>query len=740
VKRLGEGGTGQVFQARHQKLGRLVALKIIRPDLVADPEVVGRFYREVQLLSRLTHPNIVHAYDAGPIGRTHFLVMEYVAGIDLSQLVKQKGPLPVAEACAYVRQAALGLQHAHAQGLVHRDIKPPNLLLTHGGEHGALVKLLDLGLARLAGKDGVASGEKTSLLTPAGALSMGTPDYMAPEQALDFHAADIRADIYSLGCTLWYLLTGQPPFPGGTLAVKLLAHQQRELPALEQLRPNVPASLALVIRRMLAKAPDERYQTPLEVAEALAPFVGASSPHGLDVYLDGRQVSAREFTIGKMLWKFARRHKAFSATALVAVILLAWSSVVNFQARRETASAFAKYQQEQEEKERRTREAVPAFVGAAQMFAERRDLPEALVQVNLALEYQPDYPPARLLKGQVLIAQLNFTGAVPELEHYLRSRPDDGRARELLLLGRDARPEDRERLMNLAKVLLEQRMVGPSQCLMQEVYKRSYWQAKDLPLLRKRIEAAWPELGNRLSQRDGELALDFSNCSQVGDLTPLLGMPLAWLNLKGCRVLDLSPLKGMPLKSLNLSGCVDVRDLAPLRDLPLLASLNLSGCSTVRDLKPLRDLPLLSLNVSGCRPVNDLSPLQGIKLATLDVSHTAVSDLTPLTGMPLAWLSTYNTRVQDLTALKGMPLTFLKLGGCPGLQDLRPVKGMPLTWVDLSGTRISDVSPLEESPLEWVLLPTPTGEGLRGLESLRRKKTLHTINYLPSGEYWKKQN
>jgi len=275
---IGEGATGRVFKARHVQMQRLVALKIIRPEVVTDPEVVTRFYREVQVISQLGHPNVVHAYDAGPVGATHFLAMEYVDGIDLNRLVKQSGPLPVGTACDYIRQAAIGLQHAHQRGLVHRDIKPSNLLLVQAeASHSfGLVKILDLGLARLqrnwAGEATLSLSftNATGSITPVGSVMMGTPDYLAPEQAVDFHAADIRADIYSLGCTFWYLLTGQPPFPGGTLALKLLSHQQREPSGLEQLRPDLPPSVTSVLKQMLAKRPEDRLQTPAAVAAALA--------------------------------------------------------------------------------------------------------------------------------------------------------------------------------------------------------------------------------------------------------------------------------------------------------------------------------------------------------------------------------------------------------------------------------------------------------------------------------------
>ncbi|MBY0526437.1 MAG: serine/threonine protein kinase [Gemmataceae bacterium] len=287
LERLGEGGVGYVFKARHQHMGRFVAVKVIRKDLVTDTEVVGRFYREIHAVSQLIHPNIVVAYDAGPVGQTHFFAMEYVEGIDFVRLVKKEGPLDVERACDYIRQAALGLQHIHERGLVHRDIKPSNLLVapnvatdnveedvtitphTQGSKWG-LVKILDLGLARLG--DPVSTDADTgSPLTVAGGALRGTADYLSPEQAVDFHRADIRCDIYSLGCTFYFLLTGQAPFEGGTLAQKLMKHQTAEPTAVEKVRAGLPKHVPLILRKMMAKKPDQRYQKPAQIATALGP-------------------------------------------------------------------------------------------------------------------------------------------------------------------------------------------------------------------------------------------------------------------------------------------------------------------------------------------------------------------------------------------------------------------------------------------------------------------------------------
>jgi serine/threonine protein kinase len=267
LERLGEGGMGTVYKARHRSMERVVALKIIRPERLAQGDALQRFQREIRALAQLAHANIVTAYHADCAGDTSFLVMEYVEGTDLYRLVEASGPLAVPLACDFIRQAALGLQHACERGLVHRDVKPSNLLLA---QDRAVIKLLDLGLARheTAGVSATVPGE----LTREGVM-LGTPDYMAPEQAVDPRQADIRADIYSLGCTLYYLLVARPPFPEGTLTQKLLWHQHADPPPVEDLRPGLPAGLAAVIRKMMAKRAEDRYQTPAEAAAALAPFL-----------------------------------------------------------------------------------------------------------------------------------------------------------------------------------------------------------------------------------------------------------------------------------------------------------------------------------------------------------------------------------------------------------------------------------------------------------------------------------
>ena len=257
---LGSGGMGRVFKALHRRMNRLVALKVLPPSAVDSPESIQRFQREIQAVAKLSHPNIVAAHDAGCCDGTHFFVMDLVDGHDLAQCIMDNGPMPPREAVECILQVARGLEYAHAAGVIHRDIKPSNLLLDPTGT----VKILDLGIARL--NDTLLPSGST--LTNTGCI-LGTVDYMAPEQAINTKVADHRADIYSLGCTLHYLLTGQPVYGGETAMERLLAHREKHVPSLKSTCPAVFKELDRVFQTMVAKKPNARYQTMAQVIAAL---------------------------------------------------------------------------------------------------------------------------------------------------------------------------------------------------------------------------------------------------------------------------------------------------------------------------------------------------------------------------------------------------------------------------------------------------------------------------------------
>ncbi len=269
LERIGEGGMGAVYKGRHTRLERIASLKIIAERRIADPQSLERFFREWIALAKLRHDNVVQAIDAGDDAGFHFLVMDYVEGIDLARLVRRGGRLKIADACEIVRQAACGLQYIHDQGLVHRDIKPSNLMIDTTGE----VKILDLGLAVWRNDDSAHSG-----LTVDQQI-LGTVDFMAPEQAFDSHAAEIQSYIYSIGCTLYFLLSGHAPFSSadysGTMK-KLLAHSQAARPSIGSERSDVPPRLDALVRRMIAKSPTDRPASPGKIARELERFAVGS--------------------------------------------------------------------------------------------------------------------------------------------------------------------------------------------------------------------------------------------------------------------------------------------------------------------------------------------------------------------------------------------------------------------------------------------------------------------------------
>lgn len=271
---LGRGGMGVVYLAQNKLMGRNEVLKVVSRDLMDRRGVLDRFLREIRHAAQLHHPNIVTAYAAIRAGESIVFAMEYVEGYDLAHLAKANGPLAVATACNFIYQAARGLEYAHQKGMVHRDVKPSNLVLTRAGDK-PVVKVLDFGLAKATRE-----GHADTSLTQEGQM-LGTPDYIAPEQSLDAQKADIRADIYSLGCTLYYLLTGGPPFRGTSMYEILKAHQSVEAKPLNLVRPEVPRELGSIVGKMMAKEPERRYQSLGEVVQVLRPFFGIGrSPPG----------------------------------------------------------------------------------------------------------------------------------------------------------------------------------------------------------------------------------------------------------------------------------------------------------------------------------------------------------------------------------------------------------------------------------------------------------------------------
>jgi eukaryotic-like serine/threonine-protein kinase len=256
---IGKGGMSSVYLAEHELMKRRVAIKVLPRNRVGDSSYLERFRLEARAVAKLDDPNIVRAYDIDNEGDVHYIVMEYVDGQDLHQIIVGQGALDYDTAADYIAQVAMGLQHAHEMGLVHRDIKPANCLV----DRHSTVKLLDLGLAKLTEDD------QASLTMANEENVLGTADYLAPEQALNSHEADSRSDIYSLGCTLYFLLTGSPPFPEGSISERLLKHQTARPESIFKARPDAPASLVEICEIMMSKKPADRFQSAGEVAQQL---------------------------------------------------------------------------------------------------------------------------------------------------------------------------------------------------------------------------------------------------------------------------------------------------------------------------------------------------------------------------------------------------------------------------------------------------------------------------------------
>jgi serine/threonine protein kinase/Leucine-rich repeat (LRR) protein len=631
LERLGEGGMGQVFKARHRNLGRTVAVKLIRKERLDNPDATKRFEREVRATAALNHPNIVRAYDADRIGATHLLVMECVEGAtDLNRLVKQNGPLPVEQACEYIRQAALGLQHAYERGLVHRDITPHNLLLTADGK---AVKVLDMGLARLDHSG--ADDDKSSTMTQEGAV-MGTPDYIAPEQALESHTVDFRGDLYSLGCTFYYLLIGRVPFAGGTLMEKLLKHRLEEPQPVEKLRPDVPLEVVAILRKMMAKAPEDRYQTPAELATTLAALFGIQSQPPV-------AASGNDRTVGDD----GRAGEQPSQDTL--------DSAFSYMAKGgDTVAMEAPARQRRDVGKRRWLLLTVAggalvSVGLAILFLlvlkEPADDKPAQKSERRPVVQNPavHIPPSKKVPGKVEDGWLKKVAAMPA----------DKQVEAVAAKLKELNPGfDGKVTHKIEKgVVTELRVVTD--------HVKDISPVRALPGLRVLNCSGSADNKGRLfdlSPLKG-MALTTLNCNvtKVADLSPLKGMPLTALHCYYTPVADLSPLKGMPLTALHC-GATPIGDLSALQGMPL-GGLNCYA-TQVADLSPVKGMPLTWLNCSGTK-VSDLSALKDMKLTILHCNNTPVADLSPVRKMPLTHLSCSITQVPNLWPLKGVPLQIL---------------------------------------------------------------------------------
>jgi tRNA A-37 threonylcarbamoyl transferase component Bud32 len=743
LRELGRGGMGVVYQARQTVMNRQVVIKVINQSLLEHPDVLERFRREVQAAANLSHTNIVTAYDAEQAGNLHMLVMEFVPGQNLAEVLHKQGPLPVTHACHYARQAALGLQHAHEQGMVHRDIKPQNLMLTPKGQ----VKILDFGLAKV-----ISENRPSKNLTALNSY-MGTPEYSAPEQATDARSADIRADLYSLGCTLYCLLAGRPPFQEDTPVKAILAHLEKEPQPLPELRPEVSTKLWAVVARLLAKDPGQRYQKPAEVAEALAPFCkpggkpgaasGASPPAEVDSAETGTRVSGDTSRVGRLGQSVARApvKEAGAAEGPASPFRDLGADPVKTpkRAQRTAAGAWAWLPVAAAVGAGALVLAVGVWLLAAVVFRVKTADGQAFVVLEVE---QPG--------AEVQVDGQKITVNVPGDSKPVEISVEPGR-RHRLRVSKDGfvaftdNIELKEGKRSSIKVRLEPIKPPPVAAAMPPLPVLGVRDGKERDDAETQVKAVVAKLKERNPGFDGVVKPTIENGSVTGlefvtdyvtDLSPLRALPaLKRLDCHGSApdkgsLADLSPLKGMALTTLLFSLNTGVTDLSPLKGMPL----TLLGCGGTRvsDLSPLRGMPLTRLYCE-CTPITDLSPLKGMHLTCLTCFATAVSDLSPLEDMSLDCLRCAGTRVANLSPLKGMPLTDLWCENTP-VPDVSPLKSMPLIQLRCQGTGVADLSPLKGLPLK-ILWCDFRPE--RDTEILRSIKTLEEINGKPVAELLK---
>lgn len=771
---IGKGGMGEVYRAKHHQMQRLVALKVLPSSFMQHSEAVQRFEREIVAIARVTHPNVVTAYDAGQANGVHYLVMEYVEGTDLRELVKTKGPLSVVSAINVVLQAARGLEAAHRAGIVHRDVKPANLLLDSSGT----VKVLDLGLARLSSLN---NQNSSGALTRSG-LVVGTPDFMAPEQARRSASADERSDVYSLGCTLFFLLTGRGPYEGGSRVKQLFAHREQPIPDLNQFCRDIPLSLAHLFQKLLAKKPDDRIPTMTAVIQALEAIHVQEIP-------DSEQTKPRPQVVlsDSPPLKEAGTDQAGADQAGKDVVITD---------RRKAPQIKVAGPRGRRQNNRLTRGLVltvlPILAGI--VIAVRTNSGRLVVEIDPAdatvtvLDKNGEIKITREGGGEKVT--LNVEPGTHHISVSKEGFTPYAEAFEMSWWGNHNISATLEPIPTSETVPTSEPI--PAVAFSGKLYMHdpgfSKWMREVQSMsAEKQLEAVsaklmelnpgfdgslvWPPLSDPPRIENGVVVSLQISTEKLSDISPLRSLTgLQSLNCNNGILADLSPLSGMQLTSLALAFNPRIKDLSPLRGLPL-RSLNLQGTG-VTDLSVINTLPLEVLSLRETA-VTDLTPLKGMSLTLLDCHRTTIADLSPLEGMPLRTFSApanisrlesvqnlpltlleiESHTCTDLSPLRGMPLESLIMI-LPALSDLKPLtgmklnvvrvisdrvtdvtplKGMPATIVELRASSLVDLSPLKEMPLERITLavhPDANVEVLRSLSSLR------FINDKPVDLYW----
>ena len=689
LERIGAGAMGQVFKAEHRRMRRIVAIKLLAESANSDPNAILRFEREVAAAAKIIHPNLVTVHDADCVNGIHFFVMDFIAGRDLSVIVNQDGPISVRKAVDYILQAAKGLEAAHHNGIVHRDIKPANLVLDSEGT----IKILDLGLARLSSEDD--TPVRASLTSPS--TIMGTVDYMSPEQALDTRTADGRTDIYALGCTLHYLLTGRTVFDGGTMMKRLLAHREEPVPSLQTLRPEVPYQLDSIFKTMVAKSLDDRYQSMHDLIIDIKAFQQDNQETA---------VLARPASLSKphVLSKTVPPTEAFSPTP-------AEMSVVQAPVVPTQVLKGADCRRGQSRFQRRVG---LALIGGMLLmlglivFSLKSKSGTLVVTVNES-EVQVDVLDP---EGKVEITRKGGLGkisiAVDPGKHRLQVTKDG-----FSVFGQDFEIQQGDQQPITAKLIpLEKADSKGEPSVVEAKTKPVQFPSQEFDDLVTRISVLPAEkqleaVRNLLQERNPGFDGKLLPMTENGVVTEL--------RFVSDNVTDISPIRALPgLVHLSCGGSDPAKTSGRLADLSPLKGMHLSELfcpfTQVSDLAPISGMPLVGLNLANTQ-VSDLSPISRLSLTVLDISGTNVTDLSPLHGMPLKYFSFANTHVNDLS----------------------PVKHMPFVELHLSPV-VSDLSPLRDMPLERLFLKfTPKLDS----QLLRAIQTLVTINGQPRVEFCK---
>ncbi len=621
LKLVGRGGMGQVFLAEQVTFRKRVALKILTPQLSRDSVALARFLREARAVAAVNHPNIVQANDIGEYDGIHFLVMEWVDGMSLAQLVQSSGPLPLNQACEYARQTALGLAHAHAVGLVHRDIKPQNILVNREG----VIKILDLGLAKFA------EDYSDQLTCQHNSMDiLGTADYMAPEQAEQSSEVTFAADLYSLGCTLYFMLVGQAPFAGKTTSHKFVAHMLHQLPRV----PNVPVEFQGLLDRMTAKDPRQRHRSAQELVQELAYWASGVPRRMVATLPVARAVPMATLADAQLPTQI---HPQMAPKPNPSAKLL--TNVVEQPPPSTDTNPFAVITEEAEVSKQVKSSIQPRSSASKGLWLMTTVAAVVLVGASLGLWLILKNGGGTDSSADLQQVQVENTrqskAALLGLSHeeFLKAIASfDGKKKTVAVMERlhDLNPswESNYRdIYNEQGHLVRLYLNGHNLRSIQPLAAFSALQICDLSLL---------------SNQSG---------SELTDISPLKGLRLKELLLNGHpKITDISPLLGMPLERLELER-TSVKDLSVLKTIPTLLFLNLAG-TPVKDVTILSELPLQELNlanIKGC----DLTPLAKIKtLQYLNISDCDAVDLSFMKELPLQKLYLNNVRAQDLSVLR----------------------------------------------------------------------------------------